>query len=133
MKQRNYPKHILPSAMVKEFMETFGQPVKSNPEFPSRNIAWMRLKLILEETWELMVAMYRRDMVGIADALGDLVYVVVGMAHTYGIPFDAVIREIHRSNMAKAGPDGKAILRADGKIQKPEGWTPPDLRKVMGL
>ena len=131
--KRNYPRHVKNSLMVREFMTTFYQPVKDSPEFPPRRVAWMRLKLILEEVWELIIAMKRRDMVEIADALGDLVYVCIGMAHTYGIPFDEAFREIHRSNMAKAGPDGKPIYRKDGKIIKPEGWTPPDLRKVMGL
>lgn len=131
--KRNYPRHVLPSKMVAEFMQTFKQTTKARPEFPSRRVALLRLRLIVEELFELIAAMWRRDMIGIADALGDLVYVVVGMAHTYGIPFDEVFREIHSSNMSKAGPDGKAILRADGKIMKGEGYRPPDLRKVMGI
>lgn len=126
-------RYIKNSKMVAEFMRTFGQPIADAPAFPPRRVAWMRLKLILEEVWELIVAMARRDMVGIADAITDILVVVYGMGITYGIDVDACFREVMRSNMSKMGADGKPVYRADGKVTKGENYQPPDLRKVMGL
>jgi predicted HAD superfamily Cof-like phosphohydrolase len=86
-----------------------------------------------EEWEELNAAMEARDIVEIADACADLVVTVLGTAAEYGIPFDAVWREVDRSNWAKAGPDGEVYRRADGKITKPPDWQPPDIAGVLGI
>ena len=120
--------------MVREFMETFGHPVFDKPTL-IEDKAWeeMRVGLIEEELQELKEAVEARDIVAIADALGDLEYVVNGMALGCGIDLPAVVTEIHRSNMTKLGPDGKPIYREDGKILKGEGYEQPDLPTVLGL
>lgn len=125
-----------PYEMVREFHEAFGHPVSTIPSVHqvSPELADLRLKLIYEEhIEELVPAVVAGDIIEIADALGDIVYVVAGMALVYGIDLDAVFAEIHRSNMAKLGPDGEVIRRADGKVLKPEGWQPPDIAGVLGI
>lgn len=87
----------------------------------------LRLRLISEEADELREAVERQDIVATADALADLIYVAIGAAITWGIPLDDVWREVHASNMRKEG----GPTRADGKILKPEGWTPPDVAGVL--
>lgn len=77
--------------------------------------------------------MAKTDVVAAADTLGDLEYVVNGMALGMGVDLPAVVREIHRSNMTKLGPDGKPIYREDGKILKGEGYEPPRLKELLGL
>ena len=120
--------------MVKEFHETFGHPVADEPNADvNSDREDLRLDLIAEEFNELETAVAAKDIVAIADALGDLEYVINGMALEYGIDLPAVVREIHRSNMTKLGPDGKPIYRADGKILKGEGYEPPNLEAVLGL
>ena len=121
------------SRMVAKFMQLYSQELPRKPKIPCGKTARMRIKLIIEEVWELSWAMWKGDLVGIADALCDLLYVVYGMALAYGIPIDKCFREVHRSNLSKLGADGKPIYRADGKVIKPEGWQAPDLRKVMGI
>lgn len=91
----------------------------------------LRLDLIHEEVSELDQAMRRGDMISIADGMGDVIYVVIGAALEYGIPIDAVFREIHRSNMTKVWADGSVHRRIDGKILKPETYSPADLRGVL--
>ncbi len=137
---------------VKEFHETFGHPVSETPVVPDDGRVMLRLELIREEFCELLEASgfkdaaqeiravylnpdedYSPDIVGIADALGDLDYVVNGSALEHGIPLPAVTAEIHRSNMTKLGPDGKPIYREDGKVMKGEDYEPPQLEAVLGL
>ena len=72
-------------------------------------------------------------MVEIADALGDLLYVVYGAGHAFGIDLDECFKEFHASNMSKLGPDGKPIKREDGKVLKPDTFFPPDLKSILGL
>jgi predicted HAD superfamily Cof-like phosphohydrolase len=117
---------------VREFMEKFGHPVYDTPQLID-DPAWeqMRLDLIEEEFNELKDAVKARDLVGIADALGDLEYVVNGMALGCGIDLPAVVKEIHRSNMTKLGPNGKPIYREDGKILKGADYEPPNLERVL--
>lgn len=135
---------------VKEFMLKFGHPVLNKPT-EIDDAAWlhMRLELIREELGELYEAcgyetgewnevvpvrqMDTMDLVGVADALGDLEYVVNGMALGTGIPLPEVVAEIHRSNMTKLGEDGKPIFREDGKILKGPDYEEPQLRPVLGL
>tara|TARA_Y100001973_G_scaffold88350_1_gene133439 strand:+ start:258 stop:638 length:381 start_codon:yes stop_codon:yes gene_type:complete len=119
--------------LVEDFMEAMGQDVNVVPTFPEEEIQRLRLDLIEEELDELHYAIDNKDMVEIADALGDLLYVVYGAGHAFGIDLDECFKEIHASNMSKLGPDGKPIKREDGKVLKPDTFFPPDLKSILGL
>jgi predicted HAD superfamily Cof-like phosphohydrolase len=116
---------------VKDFHIAFGQRVGEKPELPD-DLAErdLRYKLLKEEFEEYEKAESENDIVEIADALADLIYIACGTAVSYGIPLDKVFAEVHRSNMAKL-VDGKPIYREDGKVMKPAGWTPPDIKGVL--
>lgn len=120
-------------AKVKEFHTAFNQPVRTTPNLPNEAEQELRIELIREEFEEYQQAVKDQDIVEIADALGDLAYVVFGAALHYGIDLNAVIEEIHRSNMSKLDANGKPIHRADGKAMKGENFFPPDLAKVLGV
>ena len=115
---------------VKDFHIAFGQRVGDKPELPESGERTLRQMLLAEEMWEYSKAERENDIVEIADALADIIYIACGTAVSYGIPLDKVFEEVHRSNMAKL-VDGKVIRREDGKIQKPEGWTPPDIKSII--
>ena len=119
--------------LVEDFMEAMGQEVNAIPTFPEEEIQRLRLDLIEEELDELHYAIDNKDMVEIADALGDLLFVVYGAGHAFGIDLDECFKEIHASNMSKLGPDGKPIKREDGKVLKPDTFFPPDLKTILGL
>ena len=119
--------------LVEDFMEAMGQDVNAVPTWPEEDIQRLRLDLIEEELDELHYAIDNKDMVEIADALGDLLYVVYGAGHAFGIDLDECFKEIHASNMSKLGPDGKPIKREDGKVLKPDTFFPPDLKTILGL
>lgn len=119
--------------MVREFHQVFGHPIASIPAFPTEELIKLRGDLISEERSELSDAEEQRDIVGVADALSDLLYVIYGMGLVYGIDLDKTFQEVHRSNMSKLGADGKPIYREDGKVLKGPNYTPPDLKKVLGL
>lgn len=119
--------------LVEDFMEAMGQEVNAVPSFPEQEIQRLRLDLIEEELDELHYAIDNKDMVEIADALGDLLYVVYGAGHAFGIDLDECFKEIHASNMSKLGPDGKPIKREDGKVLKPDTFFPPDLKKILEI
>lgn len=119
--------------LVEDFMEAMGQEVNAVPTFPEEDIQRLRLDLIEEELDELHYAIDNKDMVEIADALGDLLYVVYGAGHAFGIDLDECFKEIHASNMSKLGPDGKPIKREDGKVLKPDTFFPPDLKKILEI
>jgi len=119
------------SEKVKEFMEAFGQEVKESPELADHKTACLRLKLILEEFEELEDAQAEGHLVGIADALSDLLYVVYGTAHTFGIPIDKCFEEVHNSNMSKRSVDGNPIFREDGKVLKGPNFYEPDLKGIL--
>jgi predicted HAD superfamily Cof-like phosphohydrolase len=89
------------------------------------------LKLIEEEYKELQFAFGNRDIVEIADACADLKWVIEGLEHTLKIPQQAVWDEVARSNLSKISENGKVLKREDGKVLKPEGWTPPDIRSIL--
>lgn len=112
---------------VGDFMDAFGQEVLIYPTLPSIETSSLRLALIDEEVQELRDGLAKRDLLEIADALTDILYVVYGTAHACGIDVDECFHEVHRSNMTKLGPDGKPIYREDGKIMKGEGYEEPDL------
>lgn len=94
-------------------------------------LAGLRTALLEEEVQEFAAASDARDLVGIADALADIVYVVYGTALTYGIDLDLVLREVHRSNMSKLDLDGKPILREDGKVLKSGQYFRPQIARVL--
>jgi predicted HAD superfamily Cof-like phosphohydrolase len=114
---------------VREFHSAFHLPIAAEPkDCVANDLADLRIALLREEFEEYLDDVELEDVVDIADALGDIVYIAYGTAITYGIDLDAVLREIHKSNMSKLGPDGKPILREDGKVLKGEGYRAPDLR-----
>ena len=114
---------------VKQFMEAFGQEVKDKPEWPDEDTVNLRVDLIEEEYDELKQAVYSHDgsMTDVADALSDILYVVYGMAHSFGIDIDECFREVHVSNMSKLDEHGKPIYREDGKVVKGPNYKPPNL------
>lgn len=91
----------------------------------------LRQDLLDEEVAELRAAVAAADLVAVADALADVVYVACGTAHVLGIPFDEVFAEVHRANMSKLEVDGRPILRADGKVLKGPAYVPPDVGRVL--
>ena len=115
---------------VRDFHQAFGQRIGDKPELPDVSERTLRIKLITEEFNELCDAEEANDIVEVADALADIIYIACGTAVSYGIPLDDVFAEVHRSNMSKL-VGGKVIRREDGKIQKPEGWTAPDIKGVL--
>jgi predicted HAD superfamily Cof-like phosphohydrolase len=96
-------------------------------------LARLRVALVEEEVGEFVAASERGDLIGVADALADIVYVAYGTALTYGIDLDAVLHEVHRSNMSKLGNDGKPLIRDDGKVLKSERYFPPDIESILRL
>ena len=115
---------------VKDFQVAFGLNVGTKPELPSADERCLRIRLLEEEFSEYLTAEREDDIVEIADALADIIYIACGTAVSYGIPLDRVFAEVHRSNMAKL-VDGKPIRREDGKVMKPAGWTPPDTKGAV--
>jgi len=121
-----------PMLDIKEMMEMFEQDVHAVPAFPDADTRLLRMKLLKEEFYEYVHAEHTSDMVELADALADVCVIALGTAHAYGIPLDAVWQEVHRSNMGKRNPDtGEIEKRPDGKVIKPDGWTPPDIKGVL--
>jgi predicted HAD superfamily Cof-like phosphohydrolase len=116
---------------VGQFMTSFEQEVKTKAEFPSEKVQKLRFDLIDEELTELHEGMQNESLVEIADALTDLLYVVYGAGHAYGIDLDKTFAEVHRSNMTKLGEDGKPIRREDGKVMKSKNYQPPQLAPLV--
>jgi predicted HAD superfamily Cof-like phosphohydrolase len=119
--------------MVREFMEKFGQEVKDTPKLPSKDVTKLRVRLIQEELHELIEALQDKDIVEVADALTDILYVTYGAGHAFGIDLDKCFAEVQRSNMTKLGRDGKPVYRADGKIKKGPDFEEPNLKTILGL
>ena len=117
--------------MVEDFMNAFGQDVEKTPMMSG--VAELRYELIREELEEMREALDSKDLIGIADSLTDLLYVVYGAGHSFGLNLDACFEEVHRSNMSKLGADGKPIYREDGKVMKGENYYSPDLKKTLQL
>ncbi len=123
-----------PAALVRQFHARFRLPAATSPVLPvPAGLADDRLALLLEEVREYDEATHARDLEGIADALADIVYVCYGTALSLGLDLDGVLAAVHRSNMAKAGRDGRHALGAYGKVAKPAGWQPPDVAAAAGL
>ena len=120
------------AAAVAEFHMAFNLPISElpNPGIEP-DLARLRVDLLEEEVREFVLASDKNDLIGIADALADIAYVVYGTALTYGIDLDSVLREVHRSNMSKLDPDGKPLIRRDGKVLKSERYSPPDIASVL--
>ena len=118
--------------LVGDFMDAFGQKVELEPTWPDFNTRELRLELIAEELDELSDAVADRDMIEIADALTDLLYVIYGAGHAFGIDLDECFKEVHNSNMSKLGPNGRPIHREDGKVMKGPGYFEPDLESILG-
>ena len=117
--------------LVGDFMESMEQEVRIVPSFPEDHIQNLRKDLIEEELDELNLAIDNQDLVEVADALTDLLYVVYGAGHAFGIDLDECFKEVHRSNLSKLGEDFKPIKREDGKVLKPDTYSPPDLKFVL--
>jgi predicted HAD superfamily Cof-like phosphohydrolase len=116
---------------VKIFMETFGQEVKSKPSLSSKKINSLRLSLIQEELDELKKAIQDEDIIEVADALTDILYVTYGAGHAFGIDLDQCFNEVQNSNMSKLGDDGKPIYNENGKVMKGPNYFKPDLSKYI--
>ena len=116
---------------VKTFMETFGQEVKSKPSFSSKKINDLRYNLIKEELDELKQAIDKNDLLEVADALTDILYVTYGAGHAFGINLDNCFNEVQNSNMSKLGTDGKPIYNEAGKVMKGPKYFKPDLSKFI--
>jgi len=114
---------------VKIFMETFSQEVKNQPSFSTDQINKLRFDLIEEELNELKVAMQNKDLLEVADALTDILYVTYGAGHAFGIDLDRCFDEVQNSNMSKLGDDGKPIYNEDGKVMKGPNYFKPNLSK----
>ena len=116
---------------VKTFMETFGQEVKTKPSFSAEKINSLRYELIKEELEELKVAMENKDLLEVADALTDILYVTYGAGHAFGIDLDKCFEEVQNSNMSKLDENGKPILNEAGKIMKGPKYYQPNLSKYL--
>tara|TARA_B100001175_G_scaffold296722_1_gene285864 strand:- start:274 stop:645 length:372 start_codon:yes stop_codon:yes gene_type:complete len=116
---------------VKIFMEKFGQEVKTKPSFSSKKINELRFLLIKEELEELKQAFDSNDLLEVADALTDILYVTYGAGHAFGIDLDSCFNEVQNSNMSKLGLDGKPIYNESGKVMKGPNYFKPDLLKFV--
>ena len=116
---------------VKTFMETFGQEVKKNPSFSSDKINSLRYDLIKEELEELKIAIENKDLLEVADALTDILYVTYGAGHAFGINLDKCFIEVQQSNMSKLDNNDKPIYNESGKIMKGPNYFKPNLIKFI--
>ena len=113
------------------FMKTFGQEVKNQPSFSSEKINKLRYDLIKEELAELKDAMEKKDLLEVADALTDILYVTYGAGHAFGIDLDKCFEEVQNSNMSKLDENGKPIYNEFGKVMKGPNYFKPDLSKFV--
>ena len=116
---------------VKKFMQIFGQEVKTQPTFPSEKIVNLRYDLIKEELSELKAAIEANDLIEVADALTDILYVTYGAGHAFGINLDSCFDEVQNSNMSKLGNNGKPIYNESGKVMKGPSYFKPNLTKFV--
>ena len=113
------------------FLKTFGQEVKNKPSFSTDRINKLRLDLIKEELSELTDAMNNKDLLEVADALTDILYVTYGAGHAFGIDLDKCFDEVQNSNMSKLDENGKPIYNEKGKVMKGPNYFKPDLSKFV--
>ena len=116
---------------VKKFMQTFGQMVRTKPQFPDEKTMRLRYDLIKEELNELEFAMKSKNLKEIADALADILYVTFGDGYAYGINLDKCFKEVQRANMSKLGNDGKPIYNDKGKVMKGPDYSEPNLKPFV--
>ena len=116
---------------VKYFMEIYGQEVKTKSSFPNEKIIQLRYNLIKEELDELSLAIKEKDIIEVADALTDLLYVVYGAGHAFGIDLDKCFAEVQRSNLSKLNIDGKPIYNENGKVMKGPNYSKPNLKQFL--
>jgi len=116
---------------VGTFMKTFGQEVKTKPSLGTDKINKLRIDLIKEELSELTEAMNNKDLLEVADALTDILYVTYGAGHAFGINLDKCFEEVQNSNMSKLDDNGKPIYNEDGKVMKGPKYFKPNLSKFV--
>ena len=116
---------------VGTFMKTFGQEVKTKPSFGTDKINKLRIDLIKEELQELTEAMDNKDLLEVADALTDILYVTYGAGHAFGIDLDKCFEEVQNSNMSKLGENGEPIYNESGKVMKGPNYFKPNLSKFV--
>ena len=116
---------------VKKFMETFSQEVREKASFPDPKITSLRYDLIKEELNELKEAIDKKDLIEVADALTDILYVTYGAGHAFGINLDKCFEEVQNSNMSKLDTDGNPIYNDKGKVMKGSKYFKPDLSKFI--
>tara|TARA_B100000700_G_scaffold201146_1_gene221280 strand:- start:153 stop:521 length:369 start_codon:yes stop_codon:yes gene_type:complete len=113
------------------FMKTFGQEVKTKAGLSNNKINELRISLIKEELDELKKAIEDKDILEVADALTDILYVTYGAGHAFGINLDKCFDEVQQSNMSKLGTDGEPIYNEAGKVMKGPNYFKPDLSKFL--
>ena len=113
------------------FMKTFGQEVKTKPELSNDKINDLRISLINEELEELKKAIKDNDILEVADALTDILYVAYGAGHAFGTNLDKCFNEVQESNMSKLGSDGKPIYNESGKVMKGPNYFKPNLEQYL--
>ena len=116
---------------VGTFMKTFGQEVKTSPSLSTDKINKLRIELIKEELEEFTEAMKNNDLLEVADALTDILYVTYGAGHAFGIDLDKCFDEVQNSNMSKLGNNGKPIYNESGKVMKGPNYFKPNLSKFV--
>lgn len=116
---------------LKEFHLTYQAYTGDTPHLPSKEVRDLRMDILREEFEEYEEAEANDDLVEIADALSDIIYIAVGTGVAYGLPMDKIFNEVHRSNMSKLGEDGKPIFREDGKVLKGPNFTPPRIAEII--
>jgi len=116
---------------VKKFMETFGQEIKEQADFPNQKIQDLRYDLIKEELEELKVALQEKNLKEVADALTDILYVTYGAGHAFGIDLDKCFEEVQSSNLSKLDDNGKPIYDRNGKVMKGPNYFKPNLEKIL--
>ena len=116
---------------VRLFMKTYRQEVKTKPMIPKESVVQLRYKLISEELNELQIALERKDLLEVADALTDILYVTYGAGHAFGIDLDKCFAEVQQSNMSKLGDDGQPIFNEHGKVMKGPNYTKPNLKQFI--
>ena len=118
---------------VGTFMKTFGQEVKTKPSFSTDKINKLRIDLIKEELSELSEAMNNKDLLEVADALTDILYVTYGAGHAFGINLDKCFEEVQNSNMSKLDENGKPIYNESGKVMKGPNYFKPNFKKLIKI
>lgn len=117
--------------MVHEFHTVYAANIGDKPELPSKEERALRISLLKEEYNEYIMGEKHSDIVEIADALADMLYIINGTCVSYGIPIDEIFAEVHASNMSKLDTDGKVLRREDGKVLKGPNYFKPRIREIM--